>query len=336
MAKEIYIYESIWSYSALDFMREMEDSKDEDVVIRVNSNGGSPEDGYGMIAKFKEHAKGKSVRIDGKARSMALYFTLFSDDVKALDASELLLHRAAYAPFVERDRELMTDQMWESLNSINGKLRAAVEAKIDEAKLKEIKGVTLDEVFSNDEQLDVIMTAEEAKEIGFINDIIQVTPQMAAEINSRTKRIAAESNGFTFESNSTRPKSKDKNSNKNSDEMNIEKLRADHPDLYKEVFEQGKKAGVTAEKERVNSWLAWQEADAERVAKGIKDGEEITASTANELHVKIAKAGSLKGLENESGQNEPGVQEEKETKELTAEQKAKKDFFAEVDNIKPQ
>ncbi len=59
MAKEILLYTGIYSYSAANFIRELEDNKGEDICVRGNCGGGSMFDTYGMIAKFKEHPKAK-------------------------------------------------------------------------------------------------------------------------------------------------------------------------------------------------------------------------------------------------------------------------------------
>ncbi len=302
----------------------MESAKDEDITIRLNSNGGSPEDGYGMIAKFKEHTGGKKVKVDGKALSMGLYFCCFADDVEALDVSEFLLHRAAYPEWMEKDSRIMTDEMWASLDRMNAKLRQAFEAKIDVDKFTEIFDVTLDEVFSNDGQVDVYMTAEQAMEIGLIDTIVEITPEIREAVARRDMQVAAYVNKEKLEAAKKKNKPK---SNQNQSKMNIDKLKAEHPDVYNEVFE----AGKTAEKERVNSLLAWVEADNEQVIKAVKDGTQMTASLQNELAVKLAKLGNLQALEKEGKENNPGAGAEHGTKEKTAEEKEMESFMASVD-----
>lgn len=327
MAKEIYIYESIFSFTAKDFIKEMESAKDEDVTIRVNTNGGSPEDGYGMIAKFIEHSKAKKVKIDGKALSMGLFFCAFANDVEALDVSEFLLHRAAYPSWIEKDRELFTNDMKESLSRMNDKLRQALEAKINTEKFKEITGYTLNDVFSMDGQLDVYMTAEQAKEINLIDRVVNITPERRAEITRLSMKAAAHIDEARLKN--AAKKSKESNVKLNPIKMNIDKLKAEHPELYKQVFD----AGVSAEKDRVMSFMAWHETDAEAVKEGIAKGEQMTQAKSAEFAVKMAKANNLAALEAEGKKNNPGEQEEKETKEKTAEEKKTDEFLAEVDKL---
>ena len=110
MAKEIILYSDINRYSSEAFISALEEAKNEDIVVRMNTNGGDPEYTYGMIAKLQEKKAGKkTLRIDGKAHSSGLFIVPFFDNVEALDASKGLLHRAAYPSFVESDRELFTE-----------------------------------------------------------------------------------------------------------------------------------------------------------------------------------------------------------------------------------
>ena len=55
MATEILLYSSIYSFSAESFIKEMEAASGNDVVLRINTPGGDPQAGFGMIAKFAEH-----------------------------------------------------------------------------------------------------------------------------------------------------------------------------------------------------------------------------------------------------------------------------------------
>lgn len=328
MAKEVYIYESIYSYSAERFIKEMQAGKDDDIVVRINSNGGNPESGYGMIAKFREHEGSKLVKVDGKALSMALYFCLFADDVEALNVSEFLLHRAAYPQWIE-DEGRMTQDMRRSLVAMNNNLRTALESKVDESVFKEITGYTFDDVFSIDGQLDVYFHAEDALKMGLINRVVDVTPERSAEISRQTAAMAA-SGDYMRKPKAEKPKEEfPKINHLKPKTMTIETLKAEHPEVYNSIFA----AGVSAEKDRVMSFMAWQEADRERVSKAIAEGETMTAALQNEFAVKMAKASTLNSLKSEGKDAKNIETEEKQTKELSAEEKAAQDFLKEADEI---
>ena len=60
MAKEILIYGSLYNWNNSDTLRSLNEANAEDVTLRINSDGGSPEDTFGVIAKMLERkANGK-------------------------------------------------------------------------------------------------------------------------------------------------------------------------------------------------------------------------------------------------------------------------------------
>ena len=177
MENEIPLYGSIGTYSSEYLIERMNKIKGNDISLRINTPGGDVVSCYGVIAKFKEFTGTKKIKVDGMAMSMGAMFCAYADDVQALDVSEFMIHRAAYYPTLERNPDFFTEERKSRLQKMNDDLRAALESKIDEDKLKEIKGVTLDEIFSLDDRIDVFLTAEQALEIGLIESINAITPE---------------------------------------------------------------------------------------------------------------------------------------------------------------
>ncbi len=66
------------------------------------------------------------------------------------------------------------------------------------------------------------------------------------------------------------------NINQKQSKMNLQELKAEHPGVYAEIFESGKKAGVSAEQDRVNTWLVFNDLDSEKVKVGIESGVKMT------------------------------------------------------------
>lgn len=314
MTKEILIYTSIQSYSAEAFITALEENKDSDIVVRINTPGGSPEDGWGMIAKFSEHTGKKLVKVDGRANSMGAYFLAYADDAEGLDVSTAVLHRAAYAEYIESNPNYMTDAMLESRDQINAKLRAALEAKIDVKKFEKLKKVSMDDLFANDKRIDVVLSAEEMKKIGLINRITNITPEKKAEIDSIMYGIAAYSSGVPELKTETEKEVKPKN----PINMTIEKLKAENPTIYNEIFA----LGVAKEKDRTGAWMAFVKVDTEAVVKGIKDGVELSATAMAELSLKSVSAQALEKIKADSAgkiqTDEPKTDEEKKTVEMKA------------------
>ena len=86
------------------------------------------------------------------------------------------------------------------------------------------------------------------------------------------------------------------NINFNSKTMTKQELKNTHPELFSEVLAMG----VTAESERVQSWLAHSETDSKAVMEGIESGLEITNSQREKLLVKSSKIKTVEQMQDES------------------------------------
>lgn len=323
MPKEILIYGSIESYSSADFIKQMNDvSADGDLVIRINTPGGSPEYGFGMVAKFKEHQGNKIVKVDGKAFSMGTFFLVYADKVEALDVSEFLIHRAAYPEWFENS-ELFTEELKGNLDRLNTSLLNALKNKIDVKKFEELKGVKMKDIFSMYSRKNVFLNAKEAKAIGLIDNIVKITPAKAAEINSYNISIAAKYS----ESSNIEVKPSENSKPTKPIKMNKEELKANHPDLYKEIKEEG----VKAERDRAGAWMTYNDVDSKAVAEGIESGEPISQKQMAEFSRKLVSADALAKIEEGSqGAVDTDKPKTETEEEKTAKAKELEDFEAQV------
>lgn len=322
---EVLIYGYIGSYSAEAFIQELNASKGP-LTVRINSNGGDPEAAFGMIAKYAEYAGKKIVKVDGKAHSSAAYFVAFADEVEALDCSQFILHRAAYPDWIESDPELMTGDRLKSLKIVNDKLRAALEAKCDGAKLKALKNVTFDEMFAVDTRIDVLLTADEAKAIGLVNTIKTLTPEKSAEVERLTVAAAEKEYGIPMAARAATPPAAN-TPQKTKPDMSLtkEELKAQNPALYAAIVNEG----AEAERDRVGALMAFIDADPETVKKSIKEGKALTQTMMAELTVKMAGKTQLTSLKVEGAAEVETA--EVETKEKNAKQKQLETFEADLD-----
>ncbi len=315
MGKELLIYGYIHSQSAVDFLNQFNEiGEDEEVTVRINTEGGKPEYGWGMAAKFQEHKGVKKAKVDGQAHSMGLFYCCYADTVEALDVSEFTLHRAAYRDWIENS-ELFTDDLKDNLARINKSLRSAFEAKVDVAKFEEITGAKMNDVFSMDSRIDVSFNAATAKKIGLVDKVIKITPSKRAEID---RYAIAASTGVEAPVIPTEQKI---NKKKN---MDIKALKADHPELYAQAVQEG----VTKERDRVGACMVFMAVDADGVKAAIESGEDLTQKQMAEFSLKAVNAASLKNI----GEEAPGATDTKavDTKEPTAEQKELADFENEI------
>lgn len=282
---EVLLYDDIHSFTAENFVKELEAAKGEDLTVRISSNGGSVQYGWPMIAKFAEHEGQKLVKVDGAAHSMAAFFVAFADDVEALDVSQFVLHRAAYPEWLESSKEFMTDARIKDLQTVNDNLRKALESKIDVEAFEKVSKVTLDEMFSLDSRIDVPLNAKQAKKVGLINKIVPLTTKRKEKMTSYySQMVASTLPSFLIEANKT-------SNTKPNIKMTLTELEANHP----EVFAQAVAKGVAGEKDRVEAEATLRakitaevKADLEAEAKVITDGAAakvvaLKAETANEV-----------------------------------------------------
>jgi ATP-dependent Clp protease, protease subunit len=291
--KELYLYSPIYSYTAEALITSMEEFKKDGVKIRMNTPGGYINYGWGVIAKMQELDSKKTIVIDGAADSMGLFMLPFADEVIASDVATGLLHRA--------DGYVANADDQKNLDDRNKDLRKKFAAKIDETKLKELKGITLDDVFASDKRIDVRLTAKEMKAIGLVDKIVTLTPKeaqansdMMEVVTEKMKQIAAMAINPEIPAipGDTEPEAKKDDKSKTDNTMTLAELKAKHPDLYAQIVSEG----VTAERDRVGSWMAFVDVDVKAVSEGIKKGENLSATAMAELSRKSLSAEALKGL----------------------------------------
>lgn len=137
-----------------------------------------------------------------------------------------------------------------------------------------------------------------------IKSFNEVIPEIMADYKLNYEKSKSETNN-----NSNRTKSK---------KMTAEELKQQHPETYNSIFN----AGVSSEKDRVESWMAHSETDPEMVKNGIKSGAAITGAQREELLVKLTSKTKIQNLETDSKQipaaatAESGNEADKEVQEI--------------------
>jgi ATP-dependent protease ClpP protease subunit len=281
MAKELYLYSGVYDFVAQELISQMEENKSEDITIRVNSPGGSVFAGWGIIAKMKEHGTPVNVKVDGVAASFSAYLPVFSDYVECLDVSRIHLHRA--------DGFVNSPEQQEFLDSVNKDLKAKLAARIDAAKLKELKGVTIEDLFDPDQRIEVWLTAKEAKAIRLVNKIVKLNPSQITAYSNLMK-IAA-----SIDADGGSPTEKKPIPTKHVMKT-LEELKAAHPELYAQAISEGKAFGSAEERDRIRGWEAFRNIDAAAVDAGIKSGKAISGAEIAELSAKAVSPEALKKL----------------------------------------
>lgn len=317
MPKEVLLYGPIYTETSVAFINSINEANGDELVVRINCEGGSPEYGWGMINKFKEYEGSKSVMVDGQAYSMGTYFLAYAEkgSVTGTDVSQYLIHRAAYSQWFEQSPEYFTDAIKQNLVQINKSLQTALEARIDVdafENLKQVKdkNIKFKDIFALESRIDVFLSAADAKKIGLIDKVIKLTPQKAAEISAFSERAAAKY--ISSPKAETQPPIVQ---TQKPNKMTIEQLKAEHPALFAEVVA----LGVAKEKDRVEACLAFIEVDAAGVKAAIEAGKDLSLKQMAEFSLKAISKSNLAGLAAENaGATKTG---EVEGKEKTAKEK---------------
>lgn len=321
--KQILLYGRIDSWEAKEFSAAIKEIETEDeVLLRINTQGGSPEYGWGIISMFKDLKNVKSVKVDGQAHSMGAFILCYVNESEALDVSRFLIHRAAYPAYFESS-DMFTEDIKQDLIEVNKSLESAFRAKVDVAMFEDLKGVKVKDLFSMDSRIDVVLSAKEAKKIGLISKIVPLTAAASAEIETFAK--AASSDGGIFI-----PKVAEEKpiiTNKNSNKMTAAEFKAANPEAYASIV----KEATDAERDRVGSLMAFHDVDPETINKAIKEGSMLTGTMSAELTRKMIAKGAVKSIEADSaGDLYTGDKGTDSAKEAAAKEAAKntEDFLA--------
>jgi len=235
-------------------------------AIRMYCPGGDVEATWGIPAKMQE-LKNKGchsiAKVDGLAASMAGVLLCFFDEREALDVSNIMLHRATYGATDQDGNPIEpTPEEKQYLSKINADLKAKMSHVIDNKKLKQVKGLTIDDLFDeNKDRVNCWLTAQEAKEIGLITKVIPV--------DANTSKNIAKAVTACYDP-AARPKVTATIAGKplNVTPMTAEEFQKDNPEAYKAI----QKAAIKEYKAKAKAALAEDddpdEEDSEKDAKG--------------------------------------------------------------------
>ena len=313
---ELYVYTTIFSFVAEQFIANLEEAQGEHVTTRIDSDGGGVRPAWGMIAKSREHEGGLTVKVDGHAFSMMAFYLLYFEDVEGLDVSDFLMHRAHFTHPADTDED---DQR--ELDEMNASFRKAMEAKLDIPAFEKLAGVSLDEFFNGEKVINVRFNAKSAKKIRLIKKITNLAPE---EINALGLKFAA----YTGKAPISEPSK--------NETMTLSDLKEKHPEVYEAIIAKGKSAAISEnnitgneggiakavaeEKDRTGAWMAFIDVDPKAVAKGIEGGEKLSQTAMAEFSRKALSQEALAKVEEAnagSTQTEEGSELDQANKEFS-------------------
>lgn len=256
---ELLVYGEIsesWGVSSKEFAMQLMQIDSDEINVRINSYGGEVFTALAIYSMLKRHKATINVFVDGIAASSGSVITMAGDNVTMPENAMLMVHNPL---------------TWTQGNASELRETADVLDKVRDTLVATYRDKTGldDETIIKLLDEETYLTAQEALEYGFIDSIENET-QIAANL-TRDKMIV---NGMELDpskfanmpekwlnkpSANSAPKKPvlkpaGSASNKQPKEiksMNLETLKADHPDLYKQVLAEGKDEGIEAERARI-------------------------------------------------------------------------------------
>lgn len=280
---------------------ELKNAGGQDIELYINSGGGSVFAGSEIYTALKEY-KGKiTSKVTGVAASAATFFVLASDVVMVSPLGQLMIHNAATS--TDGDRLIHASSL-EMLEGVDKSIAKVYQGK---TKMSDVEVIEL-------MQKTTWMNAEKAVQLGFADEImfeeevdvknsidpsVEIPQEVVDKLKNELLNSAMKGNtndifeslragllpGPEDEPINFMPTQQTKERVENI--MNLEQLKAQHPDLYNQVLDEGKTQGVTNERDRITQLNALAKAPgaAEIVATAIAEGK-----TAGETAMEIVQA----------------------------------------------
>lgn len=316
MAKEILLLGRITEYNVLYWFDQLKDAlKDndaEELNLRINCTGGSPEYGQSILSKYRAIADQTFVEVDGMAHSMALFILCYTkkERVSVLSTTQAVLHRAAYPPYWEKDPAFAESIEADSLARTNKDLEKALRNSADIEALESLpqmknKNLTVKDIFSMDARHEVLLTGADLVKIGLAGKMVNITPKKSAEISAMTdafeKCNSVEEFRMAASVTAAPPKQE---SQIEHTIMDLNELKTKFPGIYAQAKAEGHAEGVTAgiaaEKDRVEAIMVYADVDAEACKAAVESGKPLSAKQMAEFNRKMISKEALTGAEADS------------------------------------
>lgn len=260
-------------------------------IMRFSSGGGQVDGMFDAIAAMQTHSKPIEAVVDGLAASAAYGLASQADTVTAHNRASMVGSVGVVVDTYLDERELSVtssnapnkrpDLSTEEGKAVLVEQLDAVESLFIEA-IAEGRSVS-DERVKADFGRGATLLADEALKRGMIDGIAKTALQSVKSTNSTTA-----SSGDQLEAT----------------EMDLKKLKTDHPGVYAQAVEDGKQQGIAAERDRVSAHLTLgqQSGDMKTATQAIEDGAELTAG----IQAKYLAAGMNRNDQGARGEDNPG------------------------------
>lgn len=325
---ELILYGSIGSDEYWDdisdkaFKQDIENLGNvENITLHINSPGGSVFSAVAIANTLKNHKAKVTANIDGLAASAATIITSACDIVRMPKNALFMIHNPITFAYGNNQ------EMQKTLDMLDKVKNSIIETYLNKTKTDK---ETLSQLMDNE----TWMSAEEAKEHGFVDEILDENVEKEVIKNKLIiNNMAFDITKFrNFKAGGKANKIQNPivinnfvNNKKEEEKMTLEELKNKFAELYNQVFNEGKEAGINKENERMKAIDEMKISNYPELVESAKYTEKVEAS---ELAMKVLKkqneekAEKLEGLKNESQSNfippmaNDGTEEKSETKKF--------------------
>ena len=315
---ELILYGSIGSDEYWDdisdkaFKQDIENLGDvENITLHINSPGGSVFSAVAIANTLKNHKAKITANIDGLAASAATIITSACDTVRMPKNALFMVHNPITFAYGNNQ------DMQKTLEMLNKVKNSIIETYLNKVKTDK---ETLSELMDNE----TWMSAEEAKEYGFVDEILDesvekevienklIINNMAFDISrfknfkekkNREPRVINISVNSTGSPEEIADKFRDilnltENQKNEGGNMTLEELKNKFPELYNQIFNEGKEAGITKERERMREIDNLDVSNYSELVENAKYNEPVEASVLAVNILNKQKEERIKKLQN--------------------------------------
>ncbi len=244
----------------------------ENINLHINSPGGSVFAAVAIANTLKNHKAKVTAYIDGLAASAATIITSACDVVKMPKNALFMIHNPLTWAYGNKQELEKTGIL---LDKVKDSILETYLAKAKDKTKEELSALMDEEKWFN---------AEEAKEYGFIDEIVgeMEKPQNVNNL------LIVNSLAFDISKFKNFPNSRPAVSPKNiKDEMTVEKFKNSYPEIYQEILNQG----IISERKRIQEIEDLDVAGYDEITNTAKFNEPIDAAN---LALKILNLKKLK------------------------------------------
>lgn len=265
-----------------DFLKEIRAvPEDNELEVSVNSFGGSVFTGLSIYTLLSNHKGALTIRVDGVAMSAATIITS-APNAKVImpRGSMMMIHKVSTAVAGNADE---MRRAADDLDKIEQNI-LDIYAKKTKKKCEEIKPFVDAETYFTAEEAAAFGLADEIDEGAtienkFVGDAVMVNGvEMSAKLFEHAPKNFLDKREKPAENNSRK---KEENSS-----MDIEKLKAEYPELIAEIRNEAKNEGVSEERARIKAIEEIAVVGYEDMAN---DAKFVNACTAEQLAVAMWK-----------------------------------------------